>query len=221
MNFGDLVGWFLATKLTWVNLPSYSIYVIKAAYIQNARHSCCKLSPKPGVGQPSNYRWYDKYQRLTKGCAKCPISQFNQWPFCGSDLWAVLTLKLGLLDFTSILPNGYMQSQPGSPSRGTNGRTQNGLIPSTSKSATLWSICHDTVYWLHSRRKPKGHFYLLSSSPFYLLTNGSFSWEEAPIWTASLPYHIANRVWINLIGSARAHTNWMYWDHRLKKNLNT
>jgi len=73
--------------------------------------------------------------------------------------------------------------------QGTDGRSHNGLIPSTRGYATLPSICHNAaVYRCHSRRKPKAiwaNFQQFTIFTFNLID--LFLGEEAPDWIAGLP----------------------------------
>lgn len=73
--------------------------------------------------------------------------------------------------------------------QGTDGRSRNGLIPSTRGYATLQSICHNAeVYRCHSRRKPKAIW--ANSQQFTIFSVNLidlFLEEEAPDWIAGLP----------------------------------
>ena len=78
------------------------------AYIQNARHAVL-IAHNKAMSWTILSLITDERSEAHKGYAKCPISQFNQWPFCDSDL-GLSDSKAWALNFHSILPNGSMQA---------------------------------------------------------------------------------------------------------------
>lgn len=150
----------------------------------------------------------DERSEARKGYVKCPISRFNQWPFCDSDP-ELSDSKAWAVNFYSILPTGYMQTNQAAL-EGTNGRTRNGLVPQHK-----W-VCNTVVhlpqcYSVSNIILEESLKAIWATSQqftnLFVNLNDLFLGEEAPDWTAGLPTVMqTGYVWINTIGSARAHT---------------